>query len=65
MNVNKKPFIKKDAGNVEYNAQVFNNSTALAEAEDDEYVYTYCDGCGKRNRVKVVFKDYKSPFNDT
>lgn len=33
MNVNKKPFIKKDAGNVEYNAQVFNtaNGNSLAE----------------------------------
>lgn len=35
------------------------------EHSSDGYVYTYCDGCGKRNRVKVVFKDYKSPFNDT
>ena len=30
----------------------------------DGYVYTYCDNCGKRNRVKVHFKDYFSPFDD-
>ena len=31
----------------------------------DGYVYTYCDNCGKKNRVKVHFKDYSSPFDDT
>ena len=31
----------------------------------DGYVYTYCDNCGKKNRVKVHFKDYFSPFDDT
>lgn len=35
MKIDKKPFIKKDAGNVEYNAQVFNNSTALAEDQEE------------------------------
>lgn len=30
----------------------------------DGYVYTYCDNCGKKNRVKVHFKDYSSPFDD-
>lgn len=35
MKIDKKPFIKKDAGNVEYNAQVFNNSTALAEDKEE------------------------------
>lgn len=31
----------------------------------DGFVYTYCDICGKKNRVEVHFKDYKSPFDDT
>lgn len=34
-------------------------------ASSDGYVYTYCDNCGKKNRVKVHFKDYFSPFDDT
>lgn len=34
-------------------------------ASTDGYVYTFCDNCGKKNRVKVTFKDYKSPFTDT
>lgn len=37
----------------------------LVEFADDDYVYTYCDNCGKKNRVKVHFKDYSSPFDDT
>ena len=37
----------------------------LVESADDEYVYAYCDNCGKKNRVKVHFKDYSSPFDDT
>lgn len=31
----------------------------------DGYVYAYCDNCGKKNRIKVHFKDYFSPFDDT
>lgn len=34
-------------------------------ASSDGYVYTHCDNCGKKNRVKVHFKDYFSPFDDT
>lgn len=34
-------------------------------ASTDGFVYTYCDNCGKKNRVEVHFKDYKSPFDDT
>lgn len=29
------------------------------------YVYTYCDECGKKNRVKVTFNNFNEPFNDT
>ena len=37
----------------------------LENTSSDGYVYTYCDNCGKKNRVKVHFKDYSSPFDDT
>lgn len=43
-----------------YSEAVINDTTP-----SDGYVYAYCDGCGKKNRVKVSFKDYKSPFDDT
>lgn len=59
--------------------RIITNSTKLVEgaqnyggayaehiaAPTDGYVSTYCDNCGKKNRVKVSFKDYKSPFDDT
>lgn len=34
-------------------------------ASDGGYVYTYCDECGKKNRVKVTFNNFNEPFNDT
>lgn len=59
--------------------RIITNSTKLVEsaqnyggayaehiaAPTDGYVSTYCDNCGKKNSVKVSFKDYKSPFDDT
>jgi len=33
--------------------------------EEIGYVGAYCDGCGKKNRVKVNFKDYWPPFDTT
>lgn len=59
--------------------RIITNSTELVEsaqnyggayaeniaAPTDGYVSTYCDNCGKKNSVKVSFKDYKSPFDDT
>lgn len=39
--------------------------TNEASYHDEGYVYTYCDNCGKKNRVKVTFKDWNSPFEDT
>lgn len=53
------------------NRSVNNLTNIASEAEAsitapaDGYVYTYCDNCGKKNRVKVHFKDYSSPFDDT
>lgn len=41
------------------------SANSSVNASDEGYVYTYCDGCGKKNRVKVSFKDWKSPFDDT
>lgn len=29
------------------------------------YVYTYCDNCGEKNRVKVTFPDWDSGFTTT
>lgn len=29
------------------------------------FVRSYCDDCGKMNRVKVEFKDFNKPFEDT
>lgn len=40
-------------------------NSSTVNASDEGYVYTYCDECGKKNRVKVSFKDWKSPFDDT
>ena len=34
-------------------------------SEQVAFVYAYCDNCGAKNRVKVRFKDQKSPFYDT
>lgn len=39
--------------------------TNEVSSHDEGYVYTYCDNCGKKNRVKVTFKDWNSPFEDT
>lgn len=45
------------------NSRSVNSSTV--NASDEGYVYTYCDGCGKKNRVKVTFNNFNEPFNDT
>ena len=37
----------------------------LASKSTGGYVYTYCDECGKKNRVKVTFNNFNEPFNDT
>lgn len=37
----------------------------LASKSTEGYVYTYCDECGKKNRVKVTFNKFNEPFNDT
>ena len=37
----------------------------LASKSVEGYVYTYCDECGKKNRVKVTFNNFNEPFNDT
>ena len=37
----------------------------LASKSTEGYVYTYCDECGKKNRVKVTFNNFNEPFNDT
>lgn len=37
-----------------------NSSTA-----DEGYVYSYCDNCGKKNRVKACFPEWNGPFEDT
>lgn len=39
--------------------------TNEVSSHDEGYVYTYCDNCGKKNRVKVTFKGWNSPFEDT
>lgn len=39
------------------------NNTKASSTEG--YVYTYCDECGKKNRVKVTFNNFNEPFNDT
>lgn len=57
--------------NKDVTPRIIHNSTNIASegeasitASADGYVYTYCDNCGKKNRVKVHFKDYFSPFDD-
>ncbi len=42
-----------------------NSSTTIKASSTEGYVYTYCDECGKKNRVKVVFNSFNEPFNDT
>ena len=42
-----------------------NSSTTIKASSTEEYVYTYCDECGKKNRVKVTFNNFNKPFNDT
>lgn len=42
-----------------------NSSTTIKASSTEGYVYTYCDKCGKKNRVKVVFNSFNEPFNDT
>lgn len=37
----------------------------VMSSEQVAFVYAYCDNCGAKNRVKVRFKDWKSPFYDT
>ena len=42
-----------------------NSSTTIKASSTEGYVYTYCDECGKKNRVKVTFNNFNEPFNDT
>lgn len=42
-----------------------NSSTTIKASSTEGYVYTYCDECGKKNRVKVTFNNFNKPFNDT
>ena len=42
-----------------------NSSTTIKASSTEGYVYTYCDECGKKNRVKVAFNSFNEPFNDT
>lgn len=60
-----------EIANKDVTPRIIHNSTNIASegeasitASADGYVYTYCDNCGKKNRVKVHFKDYFSPFDD-
>lgn len=55
------------AHNTRSSTSSINEDTDIEDvtASSDGYVYTYCDNCGKKNRVKVHFKDYFSPFDDT
>ena len=41
------------------------SSTNIKDSPSEGYIYTYCDECGKKNRVKVTFNSFKEPFNDT
>lgn len=54
------------AHNTKSNTSSISENTDIEDvtASSDGYVYTYCDNCGKKNRVKVHFKDYFSPFDD-
>lgn len=40
-------------------------SNNIKASSTEGYVYTYCDECGKKNRVKVTFNNFNEPFNDT
>ena len=42
-----------------------NSSTTIRASSTEGYVYTYCDKCGKKNRVKVAFNSFNELFNDT
>ena len=47
------------------NSRTLNSSTNIKASSTEGYVYTYCDECGKKNRVKVTFNNFNEPFNDT
>lgn len=47
------------------NSRSANSSTNIKASSTEGYVYTYCDECGKKNRVKVTFNNFNKPFNDT
>lgn len=47
------------------NSRTVNSSTNIKASSTEGYVYTYCDECGKKNRVKVTFNNFNEPFNDT
>lgn len=47
------------------NSRTVNSSTNIKASSTEGYVYTYCDECGEKNRVKVVFNNFNEPFNDT
>lgn len=47
------------------NSRTVNSSTNIKASSTEGYVYTYCDGCGKKNHVKVTFNNFNEPFNDT
>ena len=47
------------------NSRTLNSSTNIKASSTKGYVYTYCDECGKKNRVKVTFNNFNEPFNDT
>lgn len=47
------------------NSKSVNSSTNIKASSTEGYVYTHCDECGKKNRVKVTFNNFNEPFNDT
>lgn len=50
---------------VDASSRTVNRSTNIKASSTEGYVYTYCDECGKKNRVKVTFNNFNEPFNDT
>lgn len=50
---------------VDASSRTVNSSTTIRASSTEGYVYTYCDKCGKKNRVKVAFNSFNEPFNDT
>lgn len=50
---------------VDASSRTVNSSTNIKASSTEGYVYTYCDECGKKNRVKVTFNNFNKPFNDT